>query len=293
VETIRHLLDQYQGRMMIGEIYLPVHQLVTYYGKNNNGAHLPFNFLLLSLSWDPLQIAAAIDEYEAALPPDAWPNWVIGNHDKGRITGRVGFEQSRIAAVLLLTLRGTPTIYYGDEIAMRDVPVPSSEIQDPQGLLMPKKHLSRDPERSPMQWDDTENAGFTKGKPWLRLDKSYRRRCVLVEQGDPYSMLSLYARLIQLRGEEPSLTRGHYTRVHADHQTFIYKRQAQGYDGFLIALNFSHRPSYYQGSARDIAGIVEFSVDCELDGSLIEDQINLDGDQGIIVRLASPGVIHE
>ena len=155
--------------MMIGEIYLPIHKLVTYYGTAGKGAHLPFNFMLISLPWNAQTIATAIDEYESALPENAWPNWVIGNHDQPRITSRIGIHQSKVAAMLLLTLRGTPTMYYGDEIEMRDVPIPSTEIQDPQGKNMPGKNLSRDPGRTPMQWDNSLYAGFTDGKPWLRI----------------------------------------------------------------------------------------------------------------------------
>ncbi len=126
VAKMRQVLDSYNDRLMIAEIYLPIHRLVAYYGVNNSEAHLPFNFLLISLPWDARQIAAAIDEYEGALPADAWPNWVIGNHDQPRITSRVGQAQAMVAAVLLLTLRGTRTLYYGDEIGMRDVPIPAN-----------------------------------------------------------------------------------------------------------------------------------------------------------------------
>ena len=90
VKMMRQVLDEYDERMMIGEIYLPVHKLMTYYGTDNDGAHLPFNFLLLSLPWDAQQIATEIAEYEGALPHGGWPNWVLGNHDQPRITSRVG-----------------------------------------------------------------------------------------------------------------------------------------------------------------------------------------------------------
>ena len=286
VWEMRQLLDDYDERMMIGEIYLPIHKLVTYYGKNNNGAHLPFNFLLIAVPWDAQQIASAIDEYEAALPEEAWPNWVLGNHDQPRISSRVGLQQSRIAAMLLLTLRGTPTIYYGDEIGMRDVPIPSNEIKDPQGLNMPGKHLSRDPERTPMLWDNSEHAGFTDGRPWLRIDKSFSRDNVQIQKEDKYSMLRLYKRLLELRQKEPSLLNGHYTRIHSDRQMIIYKRQADGHDGFVIALNLSHRPCYFKATNEEIKGVVELAAYPELEGSIIDNEINLGGDEGIIARLS-------
>src|SRR6202012_5686931 len=207
---MRQVLDEYDERLMIAEIYLPVHRLVAYYGTHQKEAHFPFNFMLISLPWDSRQIAAAIDEYEGALPEGDWPNWVIGNHDQPRITSRVGGQQAKIAAMLLLTLRGTPTIYYGDEMAMRDVPIPPDEVPDPQGLNMPGKNLSRDPQRTPRQWDDTANAGFTQGEPWLRLARSFIRRNVQTQRTDNHSPLTLYKKLIALRQDEPSLKTGAY-----------------------------------------------------------------------------------
>src|SRR5512133_3868516 len=189
VREMRSVLDQYSDRMMIGEIYLPVQKLVTYYGTQGNGAQLPFNFMLISLPWQAQKIALAIDEYESALPDNAWPIWVIGNHDQPRITSRVGVNQSKIAAMLLLTLRGTPTMYYGDEIAMRDVPVPAVQVMDPQGKNMPDKNLSRDPARTPMQWDNSSYGGFSVVKPWMLIDKRYHRDNVESEKNNPYSML--------------------------------------------------------------------------------------------------------
>src|ERR1700744_4257583 len=224
VARMRQLMDEYAERLLIAEIYLPVHRLVAYYGTSVPEAHLPFNFMLISLPWDARQIAAAIDEYEGALPADAWPNWVMGNHDQPRITSRVGPGQSKIAAMLLLTLRGTPTLYYGDEIGMRDVPIPAEEVRDPQGLNMPGKNLSRDPERTPMQWDSSDNAGFTDGKPWLRLDRAFHRRNVAIQEQDLYSSLALYKRLIQLRQQESSLMVGAYRPVYSDQQQIAYIR---------------------------------------------------------------------
>ena len=95
-----------------------------YYGRDLDGVHLPFNFSLLSAAWNGETIAGLVKDYEAALPPGGWPNWVLGNHDNPRIAGRVGREQARVAAMLLFTLRGTPTVYYGDEIGMSEVTIP-------------------------------------------------------------------------------------------------------------------------------------------------------------------------
>jgi alpha-glucosidase len=286
VEEMRAIHDQYNEHMMIGELYLPIQRLVTYYGVAGKGAHLPFNFTLISIPWNAPQISMAIDEYESALPENAWPNWVIGNHDQPRITSRVGLSQARVAAILLLTLRGTPTMYYGDELGMRDVPVPLSEVMDPQGLNMPEKNLSRDPARTPMQWDNSLNAGFTGGKPWLRLDRRYHRINVESEKNDQFSMLSFYRRLINLRQSEMSLMAGDYIPLHSNNQMIAYFRRMNEYPDFLIVLNLSHRPCYFRSSREPIKGIVELATSPELEGMEIEGEVNLGGDEGLILRLA-------
>jgi alpha-glucosidase len=285
VARMRSLLDTYQERLLIAEIYLPVSRLVAYYGLNNSEAHLPFNFLLIALPWESALIAAAIDEYEGALPDEAWPNWVMGNHDQPRISSRIGQQQARVAAMLLLTLRGTPTIYYGEEIGMQDVPIPFDEVRDPQGLNMPGKNLSRDPERTPMQWDSSRNAGFTQGKPWLRVDKTFARNNVKVQQNDPYSTLSLYRRLIKLRQSEPSLMTGQYKPVYTDHQMIAYLRQAPGHPGFLVVLNLTHRPCYFTPGNMHFNGKIEIDTFPEEEGLSVADTIALSGDEGLVVRL--------
>jgi alpha-glucosidase len=285
VAKMRSLLDTYSERLMIAEIYLPVSKLVAYYGVDNSEAHLPFNFMLISLPWEPIQIAAGIDEYEGALPADAWPNWVMGNHDQPRITSRIGQQQAKVAAILLLSLRGTPTIYYGEEIGMQDTPIPFAEVQDPQGLNMPDKNLSRDPERTPMQWDGGRNAGFTEGKPWLRLDKTFARNNVRVQDSDEYSHLSLYRKLIELRQSEPSLMRGQYKPVYSDHQMIAYIRQETGHPGFLILLNLTHRPCYFSVANIHFKGTIEIDTFPEEEGLTVTGSISLSGDEGMIVRL--------
>ncbi|HLN54871.1 MAG TPA: alpha-amylase family glycosyl hydrolase [Bacteroidales bacterium] len=287
VGEMRAIHDQYGDRLMIGEIYLPIQRLVTYYGVQGSGAHLPFNFMLLTLPWQAQKIASGIDEYESALPENAWPNWVISNHDQPRITSRVGVNQSRVAAMLLLTLRGTPTMYYGDEIGMRDVPIPSQEVMDPQGKNMPDKNLSRDPARTPMQWDNSEHAGFTDGPPWLRIDKRYHRYNVESEKNDKYSMLSFYKRLLELRQNEISLIAGDYIPLYSDNQMIAYFRRMADTPGFLVVLNLSHQPCYFKSSKISLRGTVEIATDPEMEGDITKDEINLSGDEGVVIRLAN------
>ncbi len=143
-----------RDRVLIGEIYLPLERLMAYYGDGRlRGRHLPFNFQLIARRGRRRASPRSSRDYEAALPPGAWPNWVLGNHDQPRIASRVGAAQARVAAMLLLTLRGTPTLYYGDELGMQDVPIPPRPVQDPWEKNEPGLGLGRDPERTPMQWD--------------------------------------------------------------------------------------------------------------------------------------------
>ena len=284
VRKMRALTDEFDERVLIGEIYLPIHKLVTYYGQDNNGAHLPFNFQLLTLPWESQQIALAIDEYEGALPAGGWPNWVLGNHDKPRISSRVGQGQAEVAALMLLTLRGTPTIYYGDEIGMRDVPIPMNEIVDPQGLNMPDLNVSRDPARTPMQWTGEINAGFSAHKPWLRLPYNSGRVNVEIQKSDPHSTLSFYRKLIKIRKESPALNVGSYTPVYTDKQLISYIRE-WGDESFLIILNLSHRPGYFRPKQKNYQGVVVLGTEIERAGMQVENVITLGGDEGLLIRL--------
>ncbi|EJF08240.1 alpha-amylase family glycosyl hydrolase [Pontibacter sp. BAB1700] len=284
VRKMRAVLDEYDERMMIGEIYLPIHKLMTYYGTDLKGAHLPFNFLLLSTNWDAGEIASNINQYEAALPEGGWPNWVLGNHDQSRISSRVGQDQARVAAMLLLTLRGTPTIYYGDEIGMRDVPIPEEEVQDPQGLNMPGLNLSRDPQRTPMQWDDSENAGFSPSKPWLPLPADYRRVNVKAQSDDHGSMLALHRRLLNLRQKEDALRIGHYKPMEAQKPLLAYLRYTSD-TRFLILLNLSHKTCHFHPEHFQFEGTIEIDTLPEREGTEVKDKISLSGDEGMVIRL--------
>ena len=160
VADMRKVIDAYPDRVLIGEIYLPLERLVAYYGQHLSGANLPFNFQLIEAPWHAREVGRIIREYEAALPAGGWPNWVLSNHDKARIASRVGLLQARVAAMLLLTLRGTPTLYYGDEIGMEGASIPADQARDSWERSEPGLGVSRDPARTPMQWDASPNAGF-------------------------------------------------------------------------------------------------------------------------------------
>ena len=151
-----------------------------------------------------------IANYEAALPPGGWPNWVLGNHDRPRVATKRGQAQARVAAMLLLTLRGTPTLYYGDELGLSDVAIPPAQVQDPRELREPGLGLGRDPVRTPMPWDESQNAGFTTASPWLPLNADWPMRNVAQMRAEPHSILTLYRRLLAARRAHPALSIGHF-----------------------------------------------------------------------------------
>ena len=241
LREFRRLFDRYGDRVLIGETHLfDWGELAKYYGQNDE-LHIPFNFTLIYPTWDATIFRRLVDEYEAVLPSGAWPNYVLGSHDDHRIASRFGNAQARTAAMLLLTLRGTPTVYYGEEIGMSDVDIPADKIQDPWGLRVQGLAVGRDPGRTPMQWDAGPNAGFTAAdvEPWLPVGPDYRQVNVEVERGNPTSMLNLYRRLIQLRKELPALYRGHHRPLDGVPQDcFVYLREYEG-QRVLVALNFS------------------------------------------------------
>ncbi|HEX8695796.1 MAG TPA: alpha-amylase family glycosyl hydrolase [Longimicrobium sp.] len=284
IARMRRVADEYPGdRVLIGEIYNKVERIIPYYGRELGGCHFPYNFQLIVLPWEARTLDAAIRRYEALLPGGAWPNWVLGNHDRHRIATRVGAAQARVAAVLLLTLRGTPTLYYGDEIGMADVPIPPGRVQDPWEKNLPGQGLGRDPERTPMQWSGAPNAGFTTGTPWLPLAADYRETNVQVQRCEPDSMLALYRRLLRLRRAEPALCVGTYAPVDASGDVLAYVREAEG-TRFLVALNLGAEPA-----ALDFGGAGEIAVSTHLEreGKPVRGRIELGGDEGVVVRLAA------
>ena len=237
VASMRRVTDAYDDNpVLIGEAYLPLERLMAYYGGAGEGFHLPFNFHLMTTPWRPQEIAALIEAYESQLPAHGWPNWVLGNHDRSRLASRVGRSQSRVAAMLLLTLRGTPTLYQGDELGMVDVPIPPDRVRDPLELNMPGLGLGRDPVRTPMPWSVEPYAGFSSTEPWLPLNPDWRDMNVARQIDDPASILSLNRALLRLRRSEPCLTRGDYRAHTVTDQLFAFER-ALGEDRIVIALN--------------------------------------------------------
>lgn len=282
VSQMRGVLEEYgRDRLLIGEIYLPIARLVAYYGRELRGAHLPFNFHLIEAEWDARHLQRQIEEYEAALPEGGWPNWVLSNHDKPRIAARVGRQQARVAAMMLLTLRGTPTIYYGDEIAMTDVEIPFDRVEDPFERRVPGQGFGRDPQRTPMQWSGGPNAGFSAVAPWLPIAPDVAQFNVEVERDDPASMLSFYRRLLALRRRSDALTIGRYSTVHAAGDVLAYMRETED-ERYLIVLNLGPAASEIMvpGPCRIVLGTGGDRTDEHID-----EKLHLGGNEGVLVEM--------
>ena len=282
VAAMREVLDGFGDRLLIGEIYLPLEKLVTYYGKQGRGAQMPYNFLLIKAEWTAENIASIVKRYEAALPPGAWPNWVLSNHDQSRIGTRIGRAQARVAAMLLLTLRGTPTIYYGEEIGMVDTPIPPDRVRDPAETRQPGIGQGRDPERTPMPWDGSRNGGFTAGTPWLPLGE-HASTNVASEAADPRSMLALYRELLRLRREHPALVGGAISGVAAENDVLRYAR-GDGAGRIVVALNLGAEP-------RDVAlghGRILVSTHLDRDGRT-DPPLALRPNEGVVIAAGEGG----
>jgi alpha-glucosidase len=221
-----------------------------------------------------------ISAYQAALPIGAWPNWVLGNHDNSRLATRVGVQQAPVAAVLLLTLPGTLTIYYGEEIGMMDVPIPPNEVQDPAEKNQPGIGAGRDPERTPMLWNASESAGFTVGKPWLRVGAHYAGRDVASQERGADSLLKLYRSLIRLRANHTVLVSGSLNRIAAEGDLLRYERASEA-ARYLILLNLGLTPI----QTFTEPGRVLLSTDVAQDGREVNGLFELGDAQACIIEL--------
>jgi alpha-glucosidase len=283
IAEMRTVADEFDDRLLIGEIYLPLEKLVAYYGRDLHGVHLPFNFSLLQAEWRARPIAKLIDDYEKLLPPGGWPNWVLGNHDRPRVASRIGREQARIAAILLLTLRGTPTIYYGDEIGMVQVPIAPEQIRDPLERNIPGLGLGRDGARSPMQWDATPHAGFSEFDPWLPLAADFRSANVENARREGASIHNLYRRLVAMRRAQPALTLGSYHPIAAEGDLLLYTREYRA-DRVLVALNLGGDPTAVD-FPQSFHGRVLISCFADREDEVINGGIELRPHEGLVIAV--------
>jgi alpha-glucosidase len=284
----RQLLDAYsveRPRYSVGEIHIDDwNAWASYYGANLDELHMPFNFNLMRAPWSPRSLRHVVDGLEAAIPPGAWPNYVLGNHDEPRIATKYGQEYVRIAAMLLLTLRGTPTLYQGDELGMENVDIPPEKQKDPYGIRVPGK--GRDGCRTPMQWSAAPNAGFAPAgaECWLPPASDYPTMNVERQLADPPSVLNLYRRLLAYRRATPALQWGSYRPVDGVPEScYVFLREADG-QKVLVALNFAGQPVDLNLSNFG-SGEIRLSTTLDREGAVNLAQLNLRPHEGVLVVL--------
>lgn len=239
---IRSVIDEYPHTVMLGEVVLPAERAVAYYGTALDEAHLPLNFALAELEdWSADSVIRAVDDYLALIPDGASPNWFLGNHDFERIVSRVGPDLARLAHFMILTLPGTPILYYGDELGLPNGTIPRELVQDPQAAAFPER--SREAARTPMQWEaNAGGMGFSSARPWLPLARPDAEFSVQFQREDPASHLNLVRNLIRLRRLRSALSTGQYQRVATESATLFCFRRTDSAGEFLIVLNFGDEP---------------------------------------------------
>jgi alpha-glucosidase len=247
VTGIRRVLDEFPDTVTVGEVFGTAEQIGLYYGgPDAEGLHLAFNFNLMQegelyTRWDAAELRRIVADAEATLPSNAQPCYALANHDRSRFISRHdhdgrGRERARASALLLLGLRTTPFLYYGEESGMTDVEVPPEQQQDPARFL----HIGRDPQRTPMQWDATPGRGFTTGTPWLPFGDAATN--VKAQIDDPDSLLALYRDAIHLRKREPSLAGGALRVAHSTGDWFAFERLSADARPVLCVINTATHP---------------------------------------------------
>jgi len=247
VKRIRRVFDEYEGRMAVGEVFGTAQQVADYYGDAASpGLHLAFNFQFIHehgldfTPWEAETLRRIVRNAEAALPAGAQPCYALANHDRSRFVSRNnhdgnGLARARAATVMLLTLRNTPFLYYGEEIGMEDADIPESQLQDPARF----RTIGRDPERTPMQWDSSLGRGFSAGSPWLPFGRVDRNVADAARQPD--SLLALTKRAIWLRKRTPALLEGAYRELPAPAGVFAFER-GTGSQTVTVAINTTGDP---------------------------------------------------
>jgi alpha-glucosidase len=281
---IRSVLDAFGDRVAIGEIEaMEWDAWAQYYGKDDDGVHLPFAFKLIETSWSAPALATTLRDLEAALPEEAWPVLALGNHDRSRLASRIGRAQARVAAMLLLTLRGTPVLLYGDELGMVDQPVPRERQRDLFGLVN-DGGVSHDPARTPMPWSAAPNGGFSPAPEpdlWLPVARDYETVNVEAQLADGESMLSLYRALLALRRASPALRSGGYAQLPtAIDDCLVYARELAG-ERKLIALNLGDEPRRLPIGE---PGGIALSTALDRRGERVTGEVSLRPAEGVIVQ---------
>ena len=246
VARFRALVDRYPATFTVGELFDAGPERAA---ELTAPRHLVFDWELLSTPWSAEAFARVVDLREAIYGPDRWPALVFSNHDQPRQASRfarsAGIDDvegvAKAAALVLLGLRGTPFLYYGEEIGMVDVPIPADEIVDPPARRAGPRFpwWNRDQCRTPMAWTGEPGAGFTTGRPWIRIGDDHVRRNVAAQAGEPDSVLACYRRLLAARRATRPLRAGSFRRLASDDPDVLAWQRGEGRDATVVIVNFA------------------------------------------------------
>lgn len=244
-QIIRELvapLNDFKDKFMVIEVWSEMSEMIKWYNRIEKDWFTPFNFGLITLPWNASVHREFIDKYDRSVGFLYIPTYVTGNHDQPRLATRIGQEASRVAAMLVLSLRGMAYIYNGDELGMTNTVIPSDKIKDPFEIKTPGLGLGRDPERTPFQWDDGKNAGFSNGDvTWLPVNENYKTLNRQVLNQDPYSILSLYKQLIHLRKNHPAFQYGSQQVLKLDGEEVLSFLRTYENQMVLVVLNYTNQ----------------------------------------------------
>jgi alpha-glucosidase len=292
IGEIRRVVDEFDDRVAIAEIEgMPWDEWAAYFGRDRDGVHLPFAFRLIETPWEAAALGREIDDLVAATPPGGWPALALGNHDRQRLATRLGPRQARVAAMLLLTLPGTPTILYGDELGLADQPVPLARQRD--HFARNDGGQSRDPTRTPMPWSaQARNAGFSNAAEadlWLPVSRQLPDIAVSSQLVDPTSMLALYRHLLATRRTSPALRQGKYRRIDPNHlppDVLAYERSSEE-DRKVVALNLG---GHSRVADVGTGGTVAASTEPTRVGRRVAGSVSLDADEAVVIDVAGTAI---
>jgi alpha-glucosidase len=245
---MRALVDRYGDRMLVGEVFSlpPGNPFLSaeYLANGDDELHLAFDFSIIYRMWSARRFYRCVRRWMKIIPDRGWPCHVLSNHDQRRGMSRYGNEadsenRAKVAAILLLTAKGTPFIYYGEEIGMRSVSVSRPQIRDPLGKRFWPFYRGRDPSRSPMQWSPGEYAGFSKMETWLPVHTDFRKTNVEFQKNDRHSMLRLYRAVIEIRRRKSALRKGDWIPVIKGRGGIIAYYRIHDNETIFIVLNFT------------------------------------------------------
>lgn len=283
IKELRTIIDKYEDRMLVGEIYsLPPgdsNLAAKYLGNGSNALHLAFDFSLIFTTWNAQKYARVIQQWYEKIPARGWACNVLSNHDLHRNFNRFSFgmfkkKKAILSAFLILTMKGTPFIYYGEELGMPNVRLPRKKILDPLGRKFWPFYRGRDGARSPMQWNQNKYAGFTKGRPWLPIHHNYKNVNVEIQKNSNTSIYFYYLNLIKLRKANKILYSGSFKIIDTGRLGVLSYRRSLKRSSFVIVLNFKPHKQKIRFKKANVLHVI-FSTHRKADDLILADSFKL------------------